>query len=73
MPIKNTLAQLEQWKIEKIWSLSDLEDMKNREKFNEYVTKENIDEWIRQQKSEIDAITRWIEKEKGKLLGEAKA
>lgn len=61
---KISLETLENWLQEKIWSLSDLEDMKNRGRFNEYVTADNIDEWIKGQKSEIDAMTRWIEKKK---------
>lgn len=45
---------------EKIWALSDLEDLKNRGKYNEYVTVKNIDQWIAQAKKEVDMIEAMI-------------
>lgn len=41
------LAQEAQWKLE------DLEQVKKSGKYNQYVTKKNIDEWIAGQKAEL--------------------
>lgn len=60
--------RLENWLQEKKWSLSDLEDMKNRGRYNEYVTAGNIDKWIAQQKVEIEAMESIIQKRKAGVL-----
>lgn len=60
--------QLENWLQEKNWSLADLENMKARGSYNEYVTAENIDEWIAGQKAEIEAMESLIQKRKAGVL-----
>lgn len=43
---------------EKEMALEDLEDIKKRGSFNEYVTAENIDAWISLSKAEIRKLKR---------------
>lgn len=50
---------------EREWALQDLLHVKNTKMYNEYVTAENIDEWISKQATEIRFMKELYEIQQG--------